>query len=84
MLKQHDKCALHDEATKQKGTGLDFIWTHYMQSIMNILYKDLTPTPEMVLDDIITETKAQISARPKCPVSIFLKRLLNNANVQTN
>ena len=60
LFKQHDKCALHDKANKHKGTGLDFVWTLYMQSIMNILYKDLTPTPQMILDYIITETKAQI------------------------
>ena len=72
---------MHDKATKQRGTALDFIWTNYMQIVMNILYKNLIPTPEMVLDKIITEIKAQITARPSCPVSNFLKTLLNNANV---
>ena len=81
MLKPHDKCAVHDKATKQRGMALDFIWTNYMQIIMNILYKNLTPAPKMVLDEIITEIKAQIKARPSCPVSKFLKTLLNNANV---
>ena len=81
MLKKHYKSAVHNKATKQRGTALDFIWTNYMQIIMNTLYKNLTPAPEMVLDEIITEIKVQIKAKPRCPVSNFLKILLNNANV---
>ena len=84
LLKQHEICALHEDASKHKGSGLDFVWTRYMQCIMNLLYKDQIPTPKLVLEYIIIETKAQISARPKCPVSKFLEGLLKNANMETD
>ena len=80
MLKKHDKCALHNKAIISKGKALDFIWTHYMQIIMLTLYKDQTPDPITVMDEIIIEIKAQIKAKPTCPVSHFLKILLNDVN----
>ena len=81
MLNKHDKCALHNKAIIPKGKALDFIWTHYMQIIMLTLYKDQTPDPATVMNEIITEIKAQIKAKPMCPVSNFLKIILNNANI---
>merc|ERR1712055_816790 len=80
LLKTHDKCALHNKATIPKGKALDFIWTHYMQIIMLTLYKDQTPDPITVMDEIIIKIKAQIKAKSTCPVSNFLKTLLNDVN----
>ena len=48
---------------------------------MLTLYKDQTPDPVTVMNEIITEIKAQIKAKPMCPVSNFLKLILNNANI---
>ena len=80
MLKPHDKCAVFNKAPKQRGTALDFIWTNYMKIIMETLYKNQTPAPKMVLDEIKTEIKAQIKAKPRCPVSQYLEIILKNAN----
>ena len=44
LLKIHEKCALHNNDTQYKGLGLDFVWTNYMQGIMNSLYKDQIPS----------------------------------------
>ena len=81
MLKPHDKCAVYDKAPKQRGTALDFIWTNYMKIIMETLHKNQTPAPEMVLDEIITEIKAEIKAKSRCPVSKCLEIFLKNANI---
>ena len=51
-----------------------------MKIKMETLYKNQTPAPEMVLDEIKTEIKAQIKAKPRCPVSQYLEIILKNAN----
>ena len=84
LLKEHDKCALHNKAIIAKGKALDFIWMHYMEIIMLTLYKDQTPDPIIVMDEIIIKIKAQIKAKPNCPVSHFLKTLLNEVNLPSH
>ena len=48
---------------------------------MLTLYKDQTPDPITVMDEIIIEIKAQIKAKPNCPVSHYLKTLLDEINI---
>ena len=81
LLREHDKCAVHNKATTAQGKALDLIWTHYMHIIMLTLYKDQTPDPITVMDEIIIEIQAQIKAKPNCPVSHYLKTLLDEINI---
>ena len=81
LLLKHDKCAVHDKATTAQGKALDLIWTHYLQIIMLTLYKDQTPNPDIVMIEIVIEIQAQIRAKPNCPVSHYLKILLEGINI---